>query len=74
MRNNRRDNDTRRAMLFVQQAEERVEKQKALIAKLRAANRSAGEVEKLLASLEKTLIVMRNYQSTLLTLKRPENL
>ena len=71
MKTSRRDNDTRRAMLFVQQAEERIEKQKALIAKLHAANRSTTQAEACLASLEKTLVSMRNYQSTLLSLKRP---
>jgi len=68
VRQNRRDNDIERAKLHVRTAEERVAKQKVLIAALHTEGRSTKKAAALLADLERALIQYRNYMETLQSL------
>ena len=68
VRQNRRDNDIERARQHVRTAEERVARQKTLIAALQAEGRSTKKAVALLAELERALIQYRNYMETLQSL------
>ncbi len=68
VRQNRRDNDIERAKQHVRTAEERVARQKTLIAALQAEGRSTKKAAALLAELERALIQYRNYMETLQSL------
>jgi hypothetical protein len=69
MRNNRNDNDIRRAGLFVTACERGVARQRQLIDKLIAKGRSTKQAKEVLATMEKTLLEMRNYREVLESLK-----
>jgi hypothetical protein len=65
----RTDNDLKRALLFVEEAEERVAKQKELVARLNGSNPSTESAENALRTMENSLRHIRNYLAVLLELR-----
>jgi hypothetical protein len=70
MKNNRRENDLKRAMLFVEQAEDRVARQHKIVADLEQKGKPTDSAKQLLNTMELTLIAMRNHLATLLSLRQ----
>jgi hypothetical protein len=68
MRRSNRHNDLRRAVLFVKAGEERVARQKRIIARLVNQKRSAEHAKIALADMEQNLLAVRNYHEVLQTL------
>jgi len=71
LKQNRRDNDLRRARLLVEEGEHKVAQQLELIADLKRKNRSTQKADALLVQLQHSLLQMRNYLSILEKLKQP---
>jgi hypothetical protein len=69
MKQNRRENDLRRALHFLAEGELRVAKQQELIARLKSKGRSTKQAEDVLDQLQRTLLQMRNYLATLQSLR-----
>jgi hypothetical protein len=70
MKQNRRDNDLKRAVQFVEEGESRIAKQRELIAALKNNRRPTKRAEAVLLSMENSLLHMRNYLAILLELRR----
>ena len=74
MRHNRRENDLRRAMHFVDEGEQRIAKQQQLIFQLKTKGRSTKQAKAVLEQLHRTHLQMRNYLETLQSLRTEPNL
>jgi hypothetical protein len=72
MRNNRQENDLRRAVHFVTEGELRIAKQEQLILHLKDKGRSTKQAEAVLEELQRTHLQMCNYLETLQSLRNAD--
>jgi hypothetical protein len=70
MKQNRRDNDLKRALHFVEEGETRIAKQRQAIVSLRTKGQPTERAEAALRTMENYLLHIRNYLAVLLELRR----